>query len=375
MTAVVKRGSVKDILEHPDPENYIFQFSDRYSVFDWGEMPDDLPRKGASLAHMADFFFRTLGERAAWEALEPDDESLRGLLSEFRRNGAPHHGVSLLAEGSDRYVVRKVDVLPLPLVKGGDGRESYDYSAYETRPTGCLVPLEIIFRFGVPKGSSLFERLGDESYCRELGLEAPPREGEMLARPVIEFSTKLEASDRYVTRRDILGWSVLGPEEFDNLRAFALLIAFQLRKIFLDADVTLWDGKIETAFAPPAAEGGPRGFFLVDSVGPDELRLTHGGVQLSKETIRRFYRDSAWHKAVVQSKKLAEERGVADWKRICMSELNAEPEALPAGLAREFGSMYCALSNALARSRKLPEPFPGEPELALVVSKLKERAV
>ena len=30
------------------------------------------------------------------------------------------------------------------------------------RPIDALVPLEIIFRFGVPKGSSLMKRVGNE---------------------------------------------------------------------------------------------------------------------------------------------------------------------------------------------------------------------
>ncbi|ERG88218.1 MAG: hypothetical protein J07HX5_00361, partial [halophilic archaeon J07HX5] len=29
-----------------------FQFTDAYSVFDWGPMPDTIPRKGASLCTM-----------------------------------------------------------------------------------------------------------------------------------------------------------------------------------------------------------------------------------------------------------------------------------------------------------------------------------
>jgi len=55
-------GSVKDlkILSHPSegkPGIGHFVFSDRYSVFDWGEMPDLIGYKGQALAVMGAYFF------------------------------------------------------------------------------------------------------------------------------------------------------------------------------------------------------------------------------------------------------------------------------------------------------------------------------
>jgi len=37
-----------------------FVFTDAYSVFDWGQMPDAIPRKGASLCAMGAFNFELL---------------------------------------------------------------------------------------------------------------------------------------------------------------------------------------------------------------------------------------------------------------------------------------------------------------------------
>ena len=45
-----------------------------------------------------------------------------------------------------------------------------------------------------------------------------------------------------------------------------------------------------------------------DSIGPDELRLTFDGVQLSKETLRKPYRSTPWLTAIDQAKALAKER-------------------------------------------------------------------
>ena len=54
-------GSVKDleIVEKPTADTMgvgKFHFSDRYSVFDWGEMPDHIDGKGAALCLMGSLF-------------------------------------------------------------------------------------------------------------------------------------------------------------------------------------------------------------------------------------------------------------------------------------------------------------------------------
>src|SRR3989338_889413 len=61
-------GSVKDLnMLSPAFENKQgigeFNFSDRYSVFDWGEMPDHIKNKGQALAVMSAFNFEKLEER------------------------------------------------------------------------------------------------------------------------------------------------------------------------------------------------------------------------------------------------------------------------------------------------------------------------
>ena len=61
-------GSVKQIeISKPpsknEPGEGRFLFSDRYSVFDWGAMPDLLPGKGAALCLMSAYNFELL-ERA-----------------------------------------------------------------------------------------------------------------------------------------------------------------------------------------------------------------------------------------------------------------------------------------------------------------------
>jgi phosphoribosylaminoimidazole-succinocarboxamide synthase len=58
-------GSVKDLpilKKQKEKEAGVgrFVFSDRYSVFDWGEMPDLVPNKGAALCLMGALMERSL---------------------------------------------------------------------------------------------------------------------------------------------------------------------------------------------------------------------------------------------------------------------------------------------------------------------------
>jgi len=60
-------GSVKDlqIIHAAKPDKLgigRFYFSDRYSVFDWGEMPDLITNKGKALAMIGAYFFEKLEE-------------------------------------------------------------------------------------------------------------------------------------------------------------------------------------------------------------------------------------------------------------------------------------------------------------------------
>ena len=62
-------GSVKDLeIIKPPTQTAMgvgrFRFSDRYSVFDWGEMPDQIEGKGAALCMMGAYCFDRLEEQS-----------------------------------------------------------------------------------------------------------------------------------------------------------------------------------------------------------------------------------------------------------------------------------------------------------------------
>ena len=85
---VIYRGSVKDLrgpiqMTRADlaqaVSGVVFDYSEAYSVFDWGRMPDLLPKKGAALALIAADWFEKL-ERP---------RHLERVFAQLRRDGAP----------------------------------------------------------------------------------------------------------------------------------------------------------------------------------------------------------------------------------------------------------------------------------------------
>src|SRR3989344_6037782 len=193
-------GSVKDltVIEEPTETKLgrgIFDFSDRYSVFDWGEMPDHIPYKGATLCMMAAWNFERLEEL-----------------------GIPTHYIGVLNNGyvvkttqldkpSNRMAIKLSRVIKPSFI---DGRYSYDFFiSGRGKINNFVVPLEVIYRRGVPEGSSLLklfnqlEKSGDmdglTSLLSKYGLKEKPKPGDEFPKIGYDFTTKFESSDRRLT--------------------------------------------------------------------------------------------------------------------------------------------------------------------------------
>lgn len=347
------RGSVKDILGPLQIEKkdvVIFDFSNRYSVFDWGEMPDELTFKGASLANIAYLFFKYLEDSKFWKqeksALEKNildapnflKEQSKLELEKFIERGAEHHLIQFLPPKS--FSAKALKIIRPKL------QESYDYSEYLKKPTGALVPLEIVFRFGLTDHSSILKRATPE-YLESLGLDCTFLKGnEKFSFPLIEFFTKLENTDRplsYLEAQEVAG---LSPSEFKSLLAKNAIMALMLKNLFKKCDVELVDGKLEWGFGEQI-KNFEREFILADSIGPDELRLNFKGVELSKEVLRVKYRQGEWFKNTERAKSLAKERTTVDWKKICKEEFNSYPEKLPESFLNGVSMIYRSIAVAL----------------------------
>ncbi|MFB6214616.1 MAG: phosphoribosylaminoimidazolesuccinocarboxamide synthase, partial [Candidatus Bipolaricaulia bacterium] len=193
-------GSVKNLFVQKNPTRDElglgeFVFSDRYSVFDWGKMPDLIPDKGKVLAMMGGYNFELL-----------------------EREEVKTHYLGLLEAGGSRdpaetgSLSSPTNKMSIRLAHEPEIRESESGYQYEDLSdwNNFLIPLEIVFRNYIPLGSSIRRRYEPGDVGLELG-EWPEEEIE-LEGPLVEYSTKLERQDRYLSREEAFEISGLTEE-------------------------------------------------------------------------------------------------------------------------------------------------------------------
>lgn len=334
-------GSVKDlfVLSSPmdeEPGRGKFVFSDRYSVFDWGEMPDTIPYKGASLCLVGAHFFEKLekaGIRTHYLGLEEGGEVKR--ISELREPVSIMH-------------VKLVRVILPSRTETG-----YDYGLYHHVRGNFLIPFEFIYRNTLPENASLRRRIAEgKARLEEFGLSELPPPGEFLREPILDVSTKLEEQDRYLSWSEVEALGILSPEEITKVQEMLLFVGRFITKEARRIGVENEDGKIELAL------DGKRDFLLVDVVGtPDECRFTFRGMPTSKEILRSFYRKTPWYEEVHRAK----EEHPFDWK----AYVKSTPPPLPPELVQLTSWMYQRIAMDLTQR----EWFPGVPSLEEIVDK------
>jgi len=316
-------GSVKDlmVIDEPTkdkPGKGRFIFSDRYSVFDWGEMPDHIPDKGAAICIVTAYFFEKLEKSGI-------NTHYRGVVED----GKPKK-LDDLAEPSDNLEIDLVRVVK-PNIKG----KYYDYSPFKEEENNFLIPIEIIYRNSLPEGSSVFRRLkSGKLQLEDIGFEEMPEPGQKLDPPILDVSTKLETTDRYISWEEAQEICDLSNHELQSIKDLTLdinkYITGETEKIGLSNE----DGKIELAFDEN------RDLMLVDALGTlDECRFTYNEMAVSKEIARKFYRNTDWSKDIADAKK----QNRLSWKDL----VTTPTPSLPEKLLNAISEIYKAYANQL----------------------------
>jgi phosphoribosylaminoimidazole-succinocarboxamide synthase len=270
-------------------------------------MPDEIPDKGASLCSMGAFNFELLEEK-----------------------GVPTHYRGVVSEGSvvplsdadqppSEMAIELTQVPDLPR----SGRD-YDYETYHAEAgDNYLVPLEVVFRNSVPPGSSLRRRTDPADH----GLDFPewPKGVVQLEQPIVEFSTKYEEGDRYLSREE--ADYIAGKADVDDLEVLAREVNRVVTARAAEADLVHEDGKIECLYF---------------------------GQQVSKEFLRQYHKRTQpeWVEAVENAKEAAKAHDRADWKALC----DRDPEPLPDEVVAAARDLYGAGTNAYVDSALFDAP-------------------
>ncbi|MEM0449170.1 MAG: phosphoribosylaminoimidazolesuccinocarboxamide synthase [Methanomassiliicoccales archaeon] len=263
---LLRVGKVKQVYE-VDEESLEFVFTDKISVFD-KIIPSEIPYKGETLCRTAAFWFQVLRKA--------------GIRTHFKELVPPN-----------RMRVQKVDVIA-------------DYSKLNCSRANYLIPLEFISRHYV--AGSLYDRVkAKEISAEELGF---PRHhevkyGEKLPRTFYEVTTKLEKMDRLLSMEEAVRISGMTMEEYyrsiELIEKIDKLIASEVEERML----IHVDGKKELAF------DDKRRLMVVDTFGTadedrwwDEDEYIKGNcVELSKETVRQYYRSIGYYDELYSARK------------------------------------------------------------------------
>lgn len=272
----------------------IFEYTDNYTVFHYGRMPDLIPGKGEAICRMAAFNF-TMLEAA-------------GVSTHYRRFIAPNRIEFTLARLPDP------DAGPLTPDAGN-----------------YLIPVQVIIRNELPQGSSVHRRLASGALTpAEIGLCGTPAIDEKLTHPLIEFATMLEDVNRFIGRPEAQRLAGLGDELFQAMHETTIEVNEVLTRHAHERGLNYSDGKVEYLVSSDAR------LVLADSPGtPDESRLMFNGVHCGKQVLRNWYVDNGLEVPV--SNFMAEGVPSSQWP---------QPAPLPPEFLPVMSDLYQALSQA-----------------------------
>lgn len=300
--------STKDltILRPPAPGREgaaIFEYTDHYSLFHYGRMPDAIPGKGQATCRMAAYNFALLEEA--------------GIPTHFRRFLPPNRIEFSLAP-------------------------DYAPGAAPPAPGGCrLLPVQVLVRTELPQGSSVHRRLvSGELDPAEVGLDAIPAIGEKLPRPIVEYATMREETNRFLTPPQAQDLAGLDDEQFAAMRRMALNANEVLSAHARTVGLSHCDGKTEFLISSSGR------LVLADSPGtPDESRLMVNGMHCGKQVLRNWYVDNGLEVPV--STLIAQGVPRARWPR---------PAPLPPHILPVMSDLYRALCQTWTGERLWQAP-------------------
>ncbi|MFB6810047.1 phosphoribosylaminoimidazolesuccinocarboxamide synthase [Streptomyces sp. NPDC056387] len=289
----MKRWSTKDLYTLAPPRDGrpgdgILTFTDRYSVYDFGVMPDEIPGKGKASCAMAVRSF--------------------GLMHEA---GIGTHFVEQVSDNAIRIKLLDID---------------FEGARPRTGPGG-MIPLQVVYRNALARESSVHRRVAAGRLDPALVPDRREPGSPWLSEVMVEFTTKFEETDRFVTREEAAAVGRITPEDIARIEKLTRQLAPVLTAHCTAVGLELVDGKAEYGFD---GDGEP---IVIDHAGtPDENRFYYDGVPVCKELLRCLHPGLREHVQQHIKDGLPRDR----WPR---------PEPLGAAAVAATSEVYAALTD------------------------------
>lgn len=341
--------SVKEInvVEEPTAIDFgvaDFKYRPVFSVFDIGTIVPPEPLDNSTLNIMMGFNFELLTEQGMlshYIGLVTNEGELISTKRAISQRVAP--------------TIARVQFANRLLPKFENGK--WDYSMFGQQDMTCYVqPIEFISRNALPAASSIWKRVKKGQVTLEdLGLPADFKPGDEIPerlRPILDYSTKFEPDDRYLTPKEAQTLMGMSDEDFAVINATTRRASNVMTQYAASRGFTREDGKVEYV-----------GLKLGDAVCTwhEDRLVTMEGIGISKQRIRDKIKklNPAWYEDIEKSKQRAKKEGVADFRTLMdpsIVYISPSPEFF-----REINNLFKAGTNQWVASR-VYDVYPGSRE-------------
>jgi phosphoribosylaminoimidazole-succinocarboxamide synthase len=241
----------------------------------------------------------------------------------------------------------------------------WDYSAFQNPEANNYVhPLELMSRNDLPEASSVWKRVRDGQTTMEaLGLPADFKPGDTIPAeliPILDYSTKFEPDDRYLTPEQARQMAGLSEARFAAMNETTRKASRLMTDYAESRGFKRLDGKVEQV---TYVFDGRQVDVLGDAVCTwhEDRLMSQFGIGISKQRIRDKIKklNQAWYDEIQRAKKQAKDEGVDDFRKLMDPEIKyVSPDA---GFFHAVNRMFQAATNQWVDGRVF-EPFPGKHE-------------
>lgn len=302
--------SVKSISVIKEPTNRDFGVADFrcrlvFSVFDYGTISPPIPLDNSTINLMMGFNFELLREYGI-------DSHYMSLVTDEGEEISAREAISRRIAPTTARVQFANRLMP----EFNNGK--WDYSMFGQSDLTCYVqPIEFISRNVLPEASSVWKRVEKgEMTLENLGLPVDFKRGDEIPenlRPILDYSTKFEPDDRYISQREAQTLMNISDEDFAKINNSTRRASNVLTHYASSRGFKREDGKVEYV-----------GFILGDAVCTwHEDRLTVHGIGISKQRIRDEVKklNQGWYDDIEKSKEKAKKEGVKDFRTLMDSSI------------------------------------------------------